>query len=101
MRILRSALAVGVVSLLMADAPLDEGEYHCDEAVQHLQDCCPGYNFSGIDCDAGRGCDNKRPAIDDPEASTLRDLSCDDVRRRGYCDQPPVTPPSPSPGVSL
>jgi hypothetical protein len=87
-------VGIGALSMLLAVYPLDEGEYHCEEAVKHLQDCCPGHDYRNLSCYAGRGCDKALPAIDGQQALSLRDASCRDVVANGWCDSPPITPRS-------
>jgi hypothetical protein len=91
MRAFRVALAVAGVLVLTAAEGLDEGELHCEEAVQHLSDCCH-LSFPSYDCEAGRGCDDTRPNLDDPLATDVRDTSCDQVVGRGWCQMPPNGP---------
>jgi hypothetical protein len=90
-RWLRAGLAVlGVIALTGAEQ-LDPGEIHCEEAVKHLAECC-GESFQFYDCTAGRGCDGKRPDLDDPLASNVRDSSCEQLIAQGACMVPPRSP---------
>jgi hypothetical protein len=92
MRIRRWLWGAAALIALMGAEPLDEGEFHCEEAVKHLEDCCPGFNTYLVSCVAGRGCDNTRPDIDDPLATQVRDESCDELRAAGACEAPPKSP---------
>jgi hypothetical protein len=89
---LRSLLAGVSLFALMGVEGLDAGEFHCEEAVKHLVDCCGAETVRSTSCVAGRGCDTARPAIDDPLASEVRDLTCDEITARGWCDQAPRSP---------
>jgi hypothetical protein len=94
---LRALLAIGGVIALTGAEGLDPGEIHCEEAVKHLSDCCH-QSFPAYDCTAERGCGNRHPDLDDPQASQVRDTSCEDLIAQGACASPPMTPqPVPPP----
>jgi hypothetical protein len=83
-------LAFVAVAFLMGSDGLDEEEYHCEEAVKHLLDCCPGFSRESVSCYAYRGgCDgDKPPDLVDDRAVCLRDASCQALVQSGACASP-------------
>lgn len=97
MRLAPGILALAAAALLSGATLIDQGELHCEEAVNHLADCCHG-PVGVYSCTAGRGCDEGRPDLDDPLATTIRDESCDELVASGACQRPPKSPePPPDP----
>jgi hypothetical protein len=82
-------LAAGAFVTLSAEFGIREDELRCEEAKQHLQDCC-GESNEPIDCTYyPPGCDSneKLPDLDVAEAVCIRDKSCDDLQFNG-CGNP-------------
>lgn len=92
MRLVPGLLALSAAVLLGGANLIDQGEVHCEEAVNHLDACCHAPIDRTYSCTAGRGCDDKRPDLDDPLATQIRDESCADLVASGACQTPPVTP---------
>ena len=97
-RILRrsSAFVVGaLLTLVIACGPgkEDDDQFRedtltCEEALAHLQECCPGFDPAAVACryyfssDSGCGIttENKEePAFDLPESRCIRNKSCADL----------------------
>jgi hypothetical protein len=83
--LLRGALVCSGVIMLTGADPLDSGELHCEEAANHLAQCCGADSAPTPACTAGRGCDSTRPSLDDPRASEIRDTPCERLIAEGEC----------------
>jgi hypothetical protein len=66
-----------------------EDEFVCEDAVAHLQSCCPGFTGSNVDCtyqsQGGCGSPPIYPEISTDQASCIRNKSCDQLRAGGDC----------------
>ena len=90
----RFALAIaGIIALVFAcgDA-LRQDELDCEEAVSHLQQCCPNFDSSEIACvydDHGdQGCNATPPTLPDISSSQsqcIRSAKCDVLVASGIC----------------
>jgi hypothetical protein len=58
-----------------------ETEFACEEAYQHLEDCC-GSAPEGIGCETS--C-NSQPSLNLQEGDCLRRASCDELKAAGAC----------------
>lgn len=95
MRPAHTVLAVAALFFLGGATFIDPGEVHCEEAVNHLDDCCHAPINRDYSCTAGRGCDPGRPDLDDPLATQIRDESCAQLVASGACEMPPKSPVPP------
>jgi hypothetical protein len=82
----RMALLVGLAIAL--GGTIYENEFDCEEAAQHLSDCC-GTDPSTIDC--GVGCD--QVDIDGQKARAILSTSCQELRQDGGVPGEPRCPP--------
>ena len=88
-RLLTVPVALCALALLGGAEGIDKSELECEEAVQHLIDCCPDHApAKQVDCYTGRGCDDRPPDLLQPQSICLRDASCDDLYARGACSAP-------------
>lgn len=71
------------------DDQFREDTLTCEEALAHLQDCCPGFDAAAVACRyyyvSQQGCaapseDREQPAFDLAESRCIRNTSCADVR---------------------
>jgi hypothetical protein len=58
---------------------------HCEEAVAHLSDCCPGFVARGFDCTEGPGCNS--PALLEDQGRCIEGKSCEALVADGTCDR--------------
>lgn len=80
---------VGVVLLLGGAEGFDARELACEDAVQHLVDCCPnGAPARALHCYVGRGCEDDDLDLDENQAECLRDSDCETLYASGACDAP-------------
>ena len=74
-------LAATAFVTLSAEFGIRQDELRCEEAKQHLIDCC-GEDYEPLDCRYyPPGCDSseKLPDLDVAESLCIRDKSCDDL----------------------
>jgi hypothetical protein len=85
-RFLRFALAALGLTALMADGGLREDEIDCEEAVAHLQACCPGFTQTEtLQCTYSDGCGVVEPAISIPQSQCILAESCEALVSGGVC----------------
>jgi hypothetical protein len=89
---LRAALGLGVLGLswIAIAGPAigaDDLEFVCEEAVAHLNDCCPGFQPSKVQCNYTYGCDDTsgNPEISSEQNDCLQKLSCEQLVKNGDC----------------
>jgi hypothetical protein len=88
----RFALAIaGIIALAFAcgDA-LRQDELDCEEAVSHLQECCPNFDSRSIACvyddNGNQGCNPPTlPDISSSQSQCIRNAKCDAVVASGIC----------------
>ncbi len=79
------ALAAASFMLLTASSPQGlQTQIDCEEAVQQLADCCPGFDPQSLYC-AYDGCDNRTPDLTIADSQEILSLDCDQLRAGGYC----------------
>src|SRR5262249_3541736 len=77
---------LGVFAMcLPATQCLRNDEVDCEEAVQHMIQCCPGFNPNAIQCEYYNGCDLSYPDLTTRESSCILDTSCTGLRNNGIC----------------
>jgi hypothetical protein len=90
-----------IVGLLLACNGIREDEFACENAVAHLQQCCPGFTGSNIACiyepppvSCG-GSDpvsqGESPDLDLEQSACIRAATCDQLRSSGACDRAAAT----------
>ena len=91
MRALRLApgwLIAATVGLMFACGDMRQDELDCEEAVSHLQDCCPGFDSSRIECVYVTGCTNSEyPAISISQSQCIRRESCESLVWSHVCER--------------
>jgi hypothetical protein len=84
-RLASSWIAVAAIALLFACGDMRQDELDCEEAVSHLQDCCPHFDSSKIDCTYTSACSTTYPAISIPQSACIRSQSCSQLVSAGVC----------------
>jgi hypothetical protein len=78
---------VGVLLLIFA-CDFRSDEFHCEEAVAHMDSCCPNFNQQAVNCHFASGCGSTTyPSIDSNESVCLLAKSCEELRANGYCER--------------
>jgi hypothetical protein len=86
------ALLVGV---LLGCTGIREDEFVCEDAVSHLQQCCPGFVAGNVDCSyEPAGCEENPvyPEISISESTCIRGESCNELRSTGVCTRAIAVP---------
>ena len=98
------AFAIVVGTFACGDG-LRQDELDCEEAVSHLDECCPGFQAtSRIQCMYDdQGCGNvTEPAIPEDVSSCIRNESCEELATAGgVCDRVTAAQASITPGGPL
>ena len=82
-----------VVGLMMACGDIRQDEFLCENAVGHLQQCCPGFNPGAIDCTYAPGCTSTvYPELDATQSDCIMDQSCGALLASGVCDRVAALP---------
>jgi hypothetical protein len=86
--ILALAVLAGV-SLLLLGFGLDKGELACEQAAVHLQDCCPDFDITTMDCTQEGGCSRRREstAVALEESECIQAAPCEDIVARRVCER--------------
>ena len=81
-RFLRAAVLAGILGPLTCNGIHDD-ELHCEEAIAHLQNCCPGLKQASISCRQNTSCGNAsaRPQIPMEQSDCILARSCEDLTR--------------------
>jgi hypothetical protein len=59
----------------------------CEEAVAHLEACCPGYDAKNVHCNYNPGaCGTTYPQIREAQSDCIRRQSCEAIQKSGSCD---------------
>jgi hypothetical protein len=67
----------------LATGCIDEDQFECENAVGHLQKCCPGFDASSLSC--SNGCDVS-VAFDAEQSRCIQAMPCEAIARTGACD---------------
>jgi hypothetical protein len=89
-----AALLLGVI---LGCTGIREDELACEEAVAHLQDCCPGFYASSVDCTyepGGCGVSPLYPEISTNQGWCIRSESCAELESTGVCARAIAMPPA-------
>ena len=92
-RIFRASPAVllGTFLCSLAVGPgFRKDEVSCEEAVAHLDDCCPDFDETQLNCTYADQCSNVYPDLKVAESECIREASCDEIRARNLCAIRPV-----------
>ncbi|MGO8998124.1 MAG: hypothetical protein ACLQVI_32800 [Polyangiaceae bacterium] len=85
----RGGLAMAVLGLAVLGCPgIRQDELECEDAVSLLQECCPGFVASNVDCTYTQGsCEAGTiyPEISISQAECIRSESCQELRSSGVC----------------
>ena len=76
-----------VVAVVLSCGEIREDEMLCEEAVSHLQDCCPDIDPRRINCVHQEGCGRDLvPVLSGAASDCISGRDCEDLRARGVCD---------------
>jgi hypothetical protein len=88
MPLIRRWLRVGLLAVLALalTGEIKKEEFDCEEAVQHLADCCPGFDPHNIDCYSD-SC-NGPIDLDEHLSSCIKAASCHEIALQNACNKP-------------
>lgn len=93
-------LAVALAIAMACNSDTDDNQWRedvlsCEEAVAHLDECCPGFDVTRVQCryyyHIDRGCTTDtvthvEPDIELSESHCIRNATCDKLQSQGNCD---------------
>jgi hypothetical protein len=82
-----AALTAGGLALVLACGDsLQQEELDCEEAVSHLEHCCPGFASGAIACVLqSEGCNTIVPDLSIADSQCIRGESCGQLVTNGVC----------------
>ena len=81
-------LLAAVVLVPLACGDMRQDELDCEEAVSHLQECCPSFNSRNIECLYVSGCETSTyPAISIQQSQCIRSEACTALVASGVCNR--------------
>lgn len=86
--LLLAGLTLGVLVGITAEGGVRKDELECENAVQHLADCCGAQFTAQLDCSfvqGGCGAPNKYPELSAARSACIESMTCADVRQMGAC----------------
>jgi hypothetical protein len=87
----RTAYAVGaLVGVVLACTGLRDDELQCEDAVGHLEQCCPTYVPGNIVCLEPSDCEDENrsyPLLSITDSTCIRGESCAELQSSGVCDR--------------
>jgi hypothetical protein len=91
------ATAMSIALFFACGDALNQEELDCEEAVAHLEECCPGFDSSQIVCvHEQQGCilgSTTHPAIERDQTTCIRHESCNALVSSGVCDRAQAAKP--------
>jgi hypothetical protein len=84
----RSGFTVSFLVLVaLGCTGIREDELACENSVSLLQECCPGFSGSNIDCTYEAGCKTYTayPVISESESACIQEKSCAELQSSGVC----------------
>lgn len=76
-----------VVAVVLSCGEIREDEMLCEEAVSHLEECCPDIDPRRFNCIHQEGCGRDLdPVLTRAASECVSGRDCDDLRSRGVCD---------------
>lgn len=101
-------LLLGAIALAAMVGPscaaLNEDQLHCEEAVAHLDECCPNFRADQLSCQheepAGCGC-GREVDLDLSASEAVLALDCEELVASRRCEIKPVVAQCASTGGGL
>ena len=84
------SLAIGMV---FACGEIRQDEFICENAVSHLQECCPGFDPTRVACSYDTGCGiTTFPELDSTQGQCILGDSCQALVTNGVCSRVAALP---------
>jgi hypothetical protein len=72
-----------------------EDEFQCEQAVAHLEECCPGFEPREVSCSFSSGCGSTTfTAFSLEESRCIQEESCGAIRSGHVCERAAAREPS-------
>jgi hypothetical protein len=88
-RAIPALVVLGLLTpLLMGSSDLREDQFECEQAVNHLKDCCPAdFDPTHVSCEYEEGCGGGAtyPSLGVDDSKCIEDKSCDQILASGLC----------------
>jgi hypothetical protein len=82
-----------VVGMVFACGNIRQDEFICENAVSHLQECCPGFDPTRVACSYDTGCGvTTFPELDATQGQCILGDSCQALVANGVCDRVAALP---------
>jgi hypothetical protein len=79
--------------MVLACGAIRQDEFICENAVSHLQECCPGFDPTRIVCSYDTGCGvTTYPELDETQGQCILGDSCQALVANGVCDRVAALP---------
>lgn len=79
--------AVVAVVLSFSCGDIRESEMLCEEAVSHLDECCPDIDPRRLNCVYQQGCGTDlTPVLTVNASECIRERSCEELKGQGICE---------------
>lgn len=93
------AALLAIVFLSAESLTIDESELECEQAVAHVEQCCPGFPHSLPHC--VRTACTATPDLTISQSRCLQALDCDPLVAAGVCDGSRWPMPKPDASTSI
>jgi hypothetical protein len=77
-----------VVGVALGCGGIDDDELACEDALSHLEDCCPKFDIHRFQCANQSDCSTAVPTdLTQTASDCIRSHSCSDALSSGLCDR--------------
>ena len=80
-------VAIILATMVPATQCMREDEVECEEAVQSLVDCCPGFDHRSVRCEYQDTCGITYPDFTPGESQCIFEKSCSQIVQAKICDR--------------
>lgn len=85
---LAAATLTALLPTAIAAGGIREDEFHCEEAVAHLVDCCPALSAHAVHCTHEAGCGGGTlVALSTGDSACIQELDCADIVAAQICER--------------
>src|SRR5258708_31157780 len=85
--LLSGLLAGAALATLTGGFGVPRDEFECEQAVAHLEACCPGFDGRSLICSSGCGY-QAGPDLHPEGAACIIGATCESLQTSGACDAP-------------
>jgi hypothetical protein len=85
--LLSGLLAGAALSTLTGGFGVQRDEFECEQAVAHLEECCPGFDGRSLICSSGCGYE-AGPDLHPEGSECIIGATCESLQTSGACGAP-------------